>query len=161
MASADGPYASVHFDGSRNASDAAEQLAVKWHDIHTELETRGATGKLIDKVGDAVLNSRPPVGRRGRAIVATGERALVNEHPISPPSASEVRVSEYPYLVPLMDLEMQRPTYVFAAIDRNGADVALYQGETVSAASINGGGYPVHRPATAGWKGYGDTLASR
>ena len=30
------------------------------------------------------------------------------------------------------------------------------EGDTVSSASIDGGGYPVHKPSTAGWNGYGD-----
>ncbi|BDB43263.1 MULTISPECIES: Rv2629 family ribosome hibernation factor [Mycobacterium] len=156
LVKADGPYASIYFDDSRDASDSAEQLEVKWHDIRAELERLGAAAELIGKVGDAVRNARPPVGRRGRAIVATADRVLVNEQLLSPPPSIEVRFSEYPYLLPLIELEMRRPTYVFAAVDRNGADVALCKGETVTSASIDGGGYPVHRPSSAGWKGYGD-----
>lgn len=48
------------------------------------------------------------------------------------------------------------PTYIFAAVDHTGADVRLYRDGTFSATSIDGGGYPVHKPVTAGWNGYGD-----
>ncbi|CKR68095.1 Uncharacterised protein [Mycobacterium tuberculosis] len=101
-------------------------------------------------------DSRPAVGQRGRALIATGEQVLVNEHLIGPPPATVIRLSDYPYVVPLIDLEMRRPTYVFAAVDHTGADVKLYQGATISSTKIDGVGYPVHKPVTAGWNGYGD-----
>jgi hypothetical protein len=105
---------------------------------------------------EAVLDHRPAVGRLGRAVIATSEQVLINEHLISPPAAPVVRLSDYPYVVPLIDLEMRRPTYVFAAVDHAGADITLNQGGTVSSTSIEGAGYPVHKPVTAGWNGYGD-----
>jgi len=45
---------------------------------------------------------------------------------------------------------------VFAAVDHLGADITTHQGDTVSSHTVDGGGYPVHKPATAGWNGYGD-----
>ena len=153
---AEGPFASVYFDDSHDTADAAEQLETKWHDIHKHLETRGAGGAVIGKLEEAVLNHRPAVGRRGRAVIATSDQVLVNERLISPPPATVFRLSDYPYIVPLIELEMQQPSYVFAAVDHAGADITLYQGGTISSTTIEGGGYPVHKPATAGWNGYGD-----
>jgi hypothetical protein len=146
----------VYFDDSHDTADAAEQLETKWHDIHKHLETRGAGRAVIDKLEEAVLNHRPAVGRRGRAVIATSDQVLVNERLISPPPATVFRLSDYPYIVPLIELEMQQPSYVFAAVDHAGADITLYQGGTISSTTIEGGGYPVHKPATAGWNGYGD-----
>ncbi|HTQ15832.1 hypothetical protein [Mycobacterium sp.] len=156
LAKAEGPFVSVYFDDSHDTADAAEQLETKWHDIRTHLEDRGAAADIIITLGEAVLNHRPAVGRRGRAVIATSDQVLVNEQLISPLPATVIRLSDYPYIVPLIDLEMQRPTYVFAAVDHIGADVTLYQGETVNSTSIEGAGYPVHKPVTAGWNGYGD-----
>jgi len=51
---------------------------------------------------------------------------------------------------------VQRPTYVFAAVDHTGAEVTLHQGGTIRSTTIEGAGYPVHKPVTAGWNGYGD-----
>ena len=156
LVKAEGPFASVYFDDSHDTADAAEQLETKWHDIHKHLETRGAGRAVIDKLEEAVLNHRPAVGRRGRAVIATSDQVLVNERLISPPPATVFRLSDYPYIVPLIELEMQQPSYVFAAVDHAGADITLYQGGTISSTTIEGGGYPVHKPATAGWNGYGD-----
>lgn len=156
LANAAGPVASVYFDDSRDTADAVAHLEVTWQDIHRHLEAEGADPALIGKLEEAVLHSRPAVGRRGRAVIATGDQVLVNEHLIGPPPATVVRVSDYPYVVPLIDLEMQRPTYVFAAVDHTGADITLHQGGSVTSTCVEGAGYPVHKPVSAGWNGYGD-----
>ncbi len=156
LAKAEGPFASVYFDDSHDTQDAVEQLEVKWSDIRRQLEDLGAGGALVGRLEEAVLHHRPAVGRRGRAVIATGDQLLINETLASPPAAMVVRLSDYPYVVPLIELEMQRPTYVFAAIDHTGADITLYQGDAVNSTTIEGDGYPVHKPASAGWNGYGD-----
>lgn len=156
LVEAQGPFASVYFDDSHDTAQALEHLETKWRDIRRHLEHLEAGAEIIDKLQEAVLNHRPAVGRLGRAVIATSGQVLINEHLVSPPAATVVRLSDYPYVVPLIELEMQRPTYVFVAVDHIGADVTLYQGDTVSSTSIEGAGYPVHRPATAGWNGYGD-----
>ncbi|HWS92018.1 MAG TPA: Vms1/Ankzf1 family peptidyl-tRNA hydrolase [Mycobacterium sp.] len=156
LVKAEGPFASVYFDDSHDTADAVEQLEAKWRDIRKQLETRGAGGELIGKLEEAVLHHRPAVGRRGRVVIATSEQVLINEQLVSPPPTTVIRLSDYPYMVPLIELEMQRPTYVFAAVDHAGADVTLYQGGTISSTNIEGAGYPVHKPVTAGWSGYGD-----
>jgi hypothetical protein len=146
----------VYFDDSHDTADATEQLEARWRDIRKHLETLEAGGEVIGRLEEAVLDHRPAVGRRGRAVIATSGQVLVNEQLISPPPATVVRLSDYPYVVPLIELEMRQPTYVFAAVDHTGADVTLYRGGAVSSTSIDGGGYPVHKPVTAGWNGYGD-----
>ncbi|BBX60855.1 hypothetical protein MSAS_00290 [Mycobacterium saskatchewanense] len=156
LVNAQGPFVSVFFDDSRDTAEAVEHLETTWEDIRKALEAQDAGDGVIAKLEEAVLHFRPAVGRRGRAVIATTNQVLVNEHLTTPPPATEVRVSEYPYVVPLVELEMQRPTYVFAAVDHTGADITLYQGGSVSATNIEGGGFPVHKPVSAGWNGYGD-----
>ncbi|MGO9509430.1 MAG: Vms1/Ankzf1 family peptidyl-tRNA hydrolase [Mycobacterium sp.] len=156
LTKAQGPFVSVYFDDSHDTPDATERLKAVWRNIRKQLEDWGAGAGIIGTLEEAVLNHRPAVGRRGRAVIATGDQVLVNEQLTSPPPATVVRLSDYPYIVPLIELEMQRPTYVFAAVDHTGADVTLYEGGTISSTSIEGAGYPVHKPATAGWSGYGD-----
>lgn len=128
LVAAEGPFASVYFDDSHDTLDAVERREATWRDVRKHLESRDAKQELIDSLEEAVRDSRPAVGQRGRALIATGEQVLVNEHLIGPPPATVIRLSDYPYVVPLIDLEMRRPTYVFAAVDHTGADVKLYQG---------------------------------
>lgn len=156
LAKAQGPFVSVYFDDSHDTLDAAEQLDVKWADIRRQLEDMGAGAKALGMLEDAVLRHRPAVGRQGRAVIATNAEVLINEHLIAPPAATVVRLSDYPYLVPLIGMQVQHPTYVFAAVDHTGADISLNRGGAVTSKSVDGGGYPVHKPVTAGWNGYGD-----
>jgi len=156
LVKAEGPFASVYLDDSHDTVEAVEQLEAKWRDIHKHFEDLGAGVEILTRLEEAILHHPPAIGQRGRAVIATSDQLLVNEQLISPPPATVFRLSDYPYIVPLIDLEMRRPTYVFAAVDHAGADVTLYQGDTVTSKSIDGGGYPVHKPVTAGWNGYGD-----
>jgi release factor family 2 len=156
LVKAAGPFVSVYFDDSHDTLDAVEQLEIKWGDIHRQLEDMGAGAKVLVTLEEAVLRHRPAVGRRGRAVIAASDQVVVNERLVSPPAATAVRLSDYPYVVPLIGMQLQRPTYVFATVDHAGADISLYQGAAVTSTSIDGGGYPVHKPSTAGWNGYGD-----
>jgi hypothetical protein len=156
LVTAPGPFASVYFDDSRDTADAVELLQARWRDIRARLERLGADEDAVATLERAVLQHKPPVGRRGRAVIASDDQILVNESLASPPPSTVVRWSDYPYLLPLASLEMWRPTYVFAAIDHAGADISLHEGDIVKSETVSGGGYPVHKPVTAGWSGYGD-----
>jgi hypothetical protein len=156
LVNAQGPFASVFFDDSHNTQDAVEQLEATWRDLRKHLTAQGTDAEVIGRLDDAVLHHRPAVGRRGRALIATREQLLVDEYLVSPPTPPVTRWSDYPYIVPLIELEMWRPTYVFAAVDHAGGDVTLCQDDTIRSISVDGGGYPVHKPVTAGWSGYGD-----
>lgn len=151
-----GPFASVYFDDSHDAADSAGQLDAKWRDIRAQLADLGAGTGILDRLQEAILHHQPAVGRRGRAVIVTGDQVLINEQLINPPPAPVIRLSDYPYVLPLLEQEMRRPTYVFAAVDHTGADVTLCRGRTTSSTIVEGVGYPVHKPATAGWNGYGD-----
>ena len=156
LVSVRGPFVSIYIDESRNTADAEVQLDAKWRDVRRHLADRGVDEDIVVMLERAVLHSEPAVGRRGRGMIAAGDHVLVNEHLVGPPSATVLRVSDYPYIVPLVELGMWRPTYVFAAVDHAGADITLRQGHVVRSETVDGGGYPVNKPATAGWKGWGD-----
>ena len=160
LVSAHGPFASVYFDDSHDTADAIDQLEARWRDIRTHLEHLDADEDVIVTLERVVLRHRPAVGRRGRAVIAARDQVLVDEYLASPPSATVVRWSDYPYLLPLAELEMWRPRYVFAAVDHVGADITLHQRDIVRSETVDGGGYPVNKPVTAGWSGYGDVQHS-
>jgi hypothetical protein len=146
----------VFIDDSRDTPEAVERLEAIWRDLRAHLEGRDVEAALIARVERAVLHSRPAAGRRGRGVIVTRDRVLINEHLVSPPAATVLRISDYPYFLPLVERGISRPTYVFAAVDHAGADITLHQGDVVRSETVDGGGYPVHKPATAGWSGYGD-----
>lgn len=146
-----GPFVSVYFDDSHDTADALAQLNARWRDLYKHLEDAGADQAVISRLEDAVLHRRPAVGRRGRGIIATAEETFVNEQLTEPPPVTTLRISDYPYLLPLVEFGSWRPTYIVAAVDHAGADVILHQGDVVRKHTVDGGGYPVHKsPAAEG-----------
>jgi hypothetical protein len=111
---------------------------------------------MVDNLEEAILSGQPTVGRQGRGVIATHDRVLFNEHLLSPPPVTTLRVSDYPYVLPLVKFGWQRPTYVFAAVDRVGAEIMLHEGDCARSETVDVGGYPVHVAASAGVNGYGD-----
>jgi len=149
------PFVSVYLDDSRDTAEADEQVEARWRDVRGDLEDANVDEQLIAELEQAVLRSTPAVGRRGRVIVATPDGVVINEHLPQPPAETHVRVSDYPYLVPLLDGRWQG-VYLFAGVDHEGADITVHDGDGVHSETVEGEGYPVHKPVTAGWNGYGD-----
>jgi hypothetical protein len=151
-----GPFVSVYFDDSHDTADAEEHLHAIWRDVRKHLEDRGADEAVMANLERAILTSRPPVGRRGRGVIATRDRVLMNERLLNPPSLTTLRMSDYPYVLPMVQFGMEHPPYVVAAVDHAGADIVLHQGGIVHSTTFEGTGYPIHKVARAGFNGYSD-----
>lgn len=155
LLTSNGPYASVYFEDSHNTEDAAAQLELRWRSLREQLEEQGADPVVTESIERAVVGARPAVGRSGRAIVATADGVLLDEHLIRP-AGPEVRVSSLPYLVPVVEHALDRPTYAVVIVDHAGADLTLYRDGTVVSGTVDGDAYPVHKAAGAETPGYGD-----
>ncbi|BBX71853.1 Rv2629 family ribosome hibernation factor [Mycolicibacterium psychrotolerans] len=152
LADAPGPFVSLYIDGTGDTQNDA----ARWSAIREHLEDCGVTGRTIEAVERAVLTYQPAPHRRGHAVIAGGEGVLVDEPLIRPPAVTVLRVSVYPYVVPLLSSETARPPYIFAAVDHLGADLTVHRDRAVEHETVQCGGFPVHKPASAGWNGYGD-----
>jgi len=150
------PFVSIYLDDSRDTADAADQLAALWRCLRGELKDKDVSEYILAGLDQAILYSRAGVGRQGRVVVAAQDGVLINTHLPSVPTESVLRVSEYPYVLPLVDADPWRPAYVFAAVDHAGANLTLHRDGDIRSETVDGGGYPVHKPVTAGWNGYGD-----
>jgi hypothetical protein len=150
-----GPFVSVYFDDSHDAEDARAQIELKWRGLREQLERQGAELALTEAVERAIIESRPAIGRSGRAVVANADGVLVNEHLIRP-TATVVRISSLPYIIPLVEHGVEHPTYAVVAVDHAGGDITLYHDGAVVAHSVDGGGYPVHKAHGAETPGFGD-----
>jgi peptide chain release factor subunit 1 len=153
---APGPFASVYFDDSHDTHDAEAQLELKWRWVRDELARQGAAESVIARIGDAVMNLRAPIGRSGRAVVAGAEGVLLNEHLLRPTAAPVVRVSELPYIVPIVEHGLDQPDYLLVEVDHTGADITTHVNGTLRSETVDGGGYPVHKAAGPETAGYGD-----
>jgi hypothetical protein len=153
---APGPFASVYFDDSHDTHDAEAQLELKWRAVKEELERSHAAATVVDQIEDAIKNLRPPIGRSGRAVIASADGVVINEHLARPAATEVVRVSELPYLVPILEQSFDHPDYVLAVVDHSGADITTHIGGTLRDETVDGGGHPVHKAAGAETAGYGD-----
>jgi hypothetical protein len=155
LLTANGPFASVYFDDSHDTEDAETLLELKWRGLREQLEAQDA-GKLAATIERVVLGARPPVGRSGRGVIAATDDVLVNEHLIRPPAGSVARVSDLPYLVPLVEHAVENHTYLLVAVDHAGADITVHREDRPHAETVEGKGYPVHHASSAETFGYGD-----
>jgi Bacterial archaeo-eukaryotic release factor family 2 len=150
-----GPFGSVYFEDSHDTEDAKAQIELKWRALREQLEQQGADSALTESIGRAISEHRPAVGRGGWAVVASADGVLVNEHLIHP-AGPMARVSQLPYIVPVVEHGDDHPTYVVVAVDHAGGDLMVHRGGEVSSETVDGEGYPVHKASSAESAGYGD-----
>ena len=153
---AQGPFASIYFDDSYDMANPAADLDVRWRDLSHLLHQHGVQPGLTAVVKGAVLGARPPVGPSGRCVIATSDGVLIQEHlPWSEPTPV-VRVSELPFILPLVRHSNGRHTYLLVAVDHIGADITLHRGDVATTETVDPGGYPVHKAARADNREYGE-----
>lgn len=154
-----GPFASVYFDDSHETPHAKQHLDATWRDVARRLEQERADPALVSRLEAAVFRARPPVGRSGRGLIATADRIVIDEHLVTSPAAPIVRLSELPYVVPLVEHGRVSPTYTVALVDHLGADITTYQRNTKRTETVEAGGYPLHSVANA--ENYGSGTQDR
>ena len=150
-----GPFVSVFFDDTHDTQDAAAQLDARLRDVRKHLEEQSISAAVIEAIDTAVRAAHPPVGRSGRGVIAAGERIVFDEHLIHPPVSTVVRVSELPYLVPVVEHGVSHASYLTVAVDHTGADIALHRDGRAGAETVTGSGHPVHAAHRAETSGYG------
>lgn len=150
-----GPFGSVYFEDSHDTEDARAQVELKWRDLREQLERQGAEPALTRSIEQAVVTTYPSVGRGARAVVASADGVLVNEH-LDEPTGAVVRVSPLPYIVPVVEHGVEHPSYVVVAVDHAGGDITVHREGTVVTDTVEGEGYPVHKAAGAETPGFGD-----
>jgi len=153
---AEPPFISIYLDDSRDSAGASHQMKARWVPLQHRLHEAGIADDLIAAVEDALILSHNSVGSGGRGLIAAGGDVLINERLTIAPNSPMMRASDYPYLLPLIGSGALPANYVFAAVDRNGADITTRQGAVTRCETVEAGGFPVHKPASAGVHAYGD-----
>ncbi|MDR3661339.1 MAG: hypothetical protein P4L86_13285 [Mycobacterium sp.] len=151
----DGPFASVYFDIALKVPDGQERIDATWQDLHRALVGQGADDELIAVLEPAVRQHLPAAGPRG--LIATADGVLIAAAASYPQSGLPMtRVSQLPFVLPLINGDLWHPSYLFVAADREGAELTVHHHHTIRTETLHGDGFPVHKAATAGWNGYGD-----
>ncbi len=132
-----GPFVSVYFDDSHDTADAAAQLDARLRDIRKHLEEQTVDVAVIEAIDAAVRAKHPPVGRSGRAVIAQGARIVLDQHLAAPPVNTAIRVSELPYIVPVIEHGIPHTSYLLVAVDRTGADISLHDTNRTGTRSDN------------------------
>ncbi|UQX11135.1 Rv2629 family ribosome hibernation factor [Candidatus Mycobacterium methanotrophicum] len=156
LLTARGPFASIYFEDSHDTQDAAAQVDLKWRALREQLEKLGASKSVTADIERAVMDLRPPIGRSGRAVVAGADGVVLNEHLLRPTAAPIVRVSELPYVVPIVEHGFTDLNYLLVAVDHTGADITVHVDGTLRTETVDGSGYPVHKASGPETAGYGD-----
>ncbi len=141
LVDATGPFVSIYFDDSHDTQDAAAQLDARLRDVRKHLEEQAVDAAVIESIETAVRSARPPVGRSGRGVIAAGATIVLDEHLIRPPASTVLRVSELPYLVPVIEHGMLHTSYLLAAVDHTGADISLHSAGAAGTESVQGTGH--------------------
>lgn len=155
LVDAKGPFVSLYFDDSHDTQDAAAQLDARLRDVRKQLEDQSVDAAVVAAVDSAVRGAHPPVGRSGRAVIVAGGTVVIDEHLIRPPATTLLRVSELPYLIPIVEHGPLHTTYLVVAVDHTGADIAIHGGGATSSESLDGAGRPVHKAKSAEHHEYG------
>ena len=156
LVDAEGPFASVYVDDSHNTADADKQFELRWRAIADELSAQGADSELIDNVRRGLVDAEPVVGRAGRAVVANRHGVRLAEPLIRPPETPTARLSQLPYVVPVVVHGVDDPPYLIVAVDHAGADITVHRSGVSRSHSVEGDNYPVHKASGAESPGYGD-----
>ena len=151
-----GPFISIYLDDSHDTADAGAQLDARLRDIRKNLEDQSVDPAAIEAIEAAIRAQHPPVGRSGRGLVAAAATGaiLLDEHLAVPPVSTLIRVSDLPYIVPVVEHGVPHTSSLMVAVDNTGADISLHDGRTATE-TVQGPGYPVHKAHKADTAGYG------
>ncbi|WP_231104761.1 Rv2629 family ribosome hibernation factor [Haloechinothrix halophila] len=144
------PFASVYYENSHTTEDATKLLELTWRELAEDLKEQGADADTIAALEDAVWSAPYPVGRSGRALIASGGTVLINRTLGEPPARSVARWSTLPYLVPLVAHAPPSVPHVIATVDKVGADVTGVDntGAVTYQHPVLGSEHPVHEAGT-------------
>jgi hypothetical protein len=153
LITAPGAFASVYLDASHDTEDAEHTTQLRWQEIRAGLEAQGADGPTVQELETAIVAGAKPVGRVGRAVIASAGRLLLDTWLPVPPATPIVRWSSLPYLLPLAAQNVPPVAYVVVIMDRAGADLRGYadSGELATRATVDGTDHPIHKVSGTGW----------
>jgi hypothetical protein len=132
------------------------QLNLDWRALREQLEQQGADESVTAEIEYTIMYLRPPIGRGGRAVVAGATGVVLNEHLLRAVAEPVVRVSELPYIVPILEHGLGHTHYVLVVIEPTGAFITTHTDVTRHSEMVEAGGCPEGESPTAETEGSGD-----
>jgi peptide chain release factor subunit 1 len=149
-----GPFASVYFATSEDIDDVGAQVDLNWRALRERLDQQGADESVTVEIEHAVMDLHPPIVRGGRAVIAGATGVVLNEHLLRPAAEPVVRVSELPYIVPILQHGFEHSHYLLVLVDPTGAFITTHTDVTRRSETVEADGGPVREEPEA--DRYGD-----
>jgi hypothetical protein len=135
-----GPFASVYFADAEDIDGAGAQVDLNWRALRERLDQQGADEAVTAEIEHAIMDLRPPIVRGGRALIAGATGVVVNEHLLRPTAEPVVRVSELPYIVPILQHGFEHTHYLLVVVDPTGALITTHTDVTRRSATVEADG---------------------
>lgn len=135
-----GPYISVALDTSHAATDAEQEIRLRWQDLRGQLAQRGADEQSLGALDDSVGDTRGVPGEHGQALFAAAGQVAVDRILPAPPTRDSASYLSVPDPLPLLVTLQHVVPYVVVVADRTGADIYAYgsHGRTAEAETVLG-----------------------
>jgi hypothetical protein len=104
LLTAEPPFATTYFDATHDTEDAAADLTLRYRAVRAQLTQAGTPDRLLRALDDAVESTPPPQGRAARFMVAADGAILIDRYLPSVPPEPVTRLSNLPYLIPLISM---------------------------------------------------------
>ncbi|MFC5999082.1 Vms1/Ankzf1 family peptidyl-tRNA hydrolase [Quadrisphaera sp. GCM10027208] len=150
---ADGPFASVHLDVTRDQPTSAEELRLRWAAVRQSLLDQGAPQDVVGVVEDVVLSETGLPGEQGRTVIAGPAGVVLDRILPRRPVRDSGSYGPVPHLMPLVRGLVDAVPYAVVEVDAAGADVTLVDalGQPVLEREIEGGHDVLHKFGGGGW----------
>ena len=151
---AQGGFASVYLDVSRDSEDAEHRLRLRWRSVAGGLREGGAPEDLIDRIGERIAEPTGHGGELVRMVVATSDDILLDT--VAPRSAAQTdygHFGPFPHLMPLARVWSTMSPYVLVTVDHTGADIVSVDatGLDTEVWQSEGGHDVIHKVPGGGW----------
>jgi peptide chain release factor subunit 1 len=135
-----GPFASVYFADAEDIDAVGAQVDLDWRALRERLDQQGADEAVTAEIEHAIMDLRPPIVRGGRALIAGATGVLLNEHLLRPTAEPVVRVSELPYIVPILQYGFEHSNYLLVMVDPTGALITTHTDVTRRSETVDADG---------------------
>jgi len=145
-----GEYASVYLDTDRVHDNAAEAIAVRWHDARDRLTADGADPDTLDAVAEVIGD--PDEVATGHAVFGRAGAVTFSGVLDAPPRREIARLAPLPHVMPLLAQHRPPIPHLRVSATRVGGEIVAIGGSGQGWRDwVAGRQWPVHKTSVGGW----------